>query len=220
MVTTRIRLSTLVPIVFVVLVTARPAFAGPPLLCHPFDIDGAASLPWGTGVSWSAERADYDLSRLVADTEALLTPVTPVIVRMETLRRAAIYASRERKVATALLAKLTEKVHATNRAERADALAYLDAAYIIEAFRQIGTFGARSAFGSRAPVMRDLVKDLDGYALVQKSLLAQPGHPALEFAAALIASDRNRAASRAHAARARAGADRDPLLARNLKQLT
>ena len=25
------------------------AFAGPPLLCHPFDTGGAASLPWGKG---------------------------------------------------------------------------------------------------------------------------------------------------------------------------
>jgi hypothetical protein len=206
--------------VLVSAIGARPTFAGPPLLCHPFDVNGAQSLPWGTGASWSAERADYDVSRLVADTEALLTPSMPVIVRMETLRRAAIYASRDQKVASALLTTLTNRVHAANRTKDPGAFAYLDAAYLIEALRQVGMLGESSAFRDRAPVMRELVKDLDGYALMQKSLLVQPGDPALEFAAALIASDRNRAAYQAHAARARAGAARDPLLARNLKQLT
>ena len=27
---------------------ATPAFAGPPLLCHPFEIGTARSLPWGS----------------------------------------------------------------------------------------------------------------------------------------------------------------------------
>ena len=199
---------------------ARPVFAGPPLLCHPFDIDGARSLPWGSSASWSAAQADYDLSRLAADTQALLTPSTPVIVRMETLRRAAIYASRDQKVAANLLAALTSQVHAANRSGKSDPLAYLDAAYLIEALRQIGMLEQSSELRTRAPLMRELVKDLDGYAMVQKSLLVRPGDPSLEFAAALIASDRNRAAYQAHAERARAGASRDPLLARNLKQLT
>src|SRR3954468_707412 len=76
---------------------AQPAFAGPPLLCHAFDIGAANSLPWTTtaGAAWYEGQAGYDLQRLSTDTEALLTPSTPVIERMETLRRAAIYASRD-----------------------------------------------------------------------------------------------------------------------------
>lgn len=218
MATGRIRIPVLVPILFLTLVTARAAVAGPPLLCHPFDVNGARSLPWGS--SWSAERADYDLSRLVAETGTLLTPATPVIVRMETLRRAAIYASRDRQVATNLLTTLTDKLHGSNRNKDADALAYLDAAYIIEAFRQIGRYGQADIFRDRAPIVRELINGLDGYALVQKSLLVRPNDPALEFAAALIASDRNRTAYQSHAQRARAGAASDALLARNLKHLT
>lgn len=202
------------------LIFAPAALAGPPLLCHPFDISGAQSLPWGNDQSWSAERPDYDVSRLVADTEKLLVPGTPVIVRMETLRRAALYASRDPKVASSLLTTLTGKVHASNRAKSPDALAYLDAAYIIEALRQVGMLGEARGFADRAPAMRDLVKDLDGYALIQKSLLVQPDDPSLEFAAALIASDRHRGAYQQHADRARAGAKKDALLAKNLRQLT
>jgi hypothetical protein len=203
-----------------VLVSAGPALAGPPLLCHPFDIGGAASLPWGNPSSWTAERADYDVSRLVADTGKMLAPATPVIVRMETLRRAAIYASRDAKVAAALLTTLTDRVHTSNQSKAPDALAYFDAAYLIEAFRQIGMFSQADIFRDRAARVRGLVEKLDGYALIQKSLVFQPGNPALEFAAALIASDRHRGAYQQHAERARAGAEKDPLLARNLKQLT
>jgi hypothetical protein len=215
-----IRKSILVSSVFLALVSARPAFAGPPLLCHPFDIDGARSLPWTDPSSWTGERADYDVSRLVADTEKFLGPQTPVIVRMETLRRAAMYASRDAKVAEGLLMALTNRVHASNRAKTADALAYFDAAYMIEAFRQIGMFAQADIFRDRAANVRGLVENLDGYALIQKSLQFQPGNPSLEFAAALIASDRHRGAYQQHAQRARAGADKDALLAKNLKQLT
>ena len=80
--------------------------AGPPLLCHPFDIGSAASLPWNGTSSWFDGKPDYRLSGLVSDTEALLVPSTPVVVRMETLRRAAIYASRDPQVASALLERL------------------------------------------------------------------------------------------------------------------
>ena len=67
-------------------VITTPAFAGPPLLCHPFDVGNARSLPWD-GTQWWRGRTDYKLANLQADTEALLTPTTPIIVRMETLRR-------------------------------------------------------------------------------------------------------------------------------------
>ena len=32
-----------------VLLVPATSIAGPPLLCHPFDTGGAASLPWGDG---------------------------------------------------------------------------------------------------------------------------------------------------------------------------
>ncbi len=35
------------------LLVVGPAFAGPPLLCHPFDIGSSRSLPWDGSSSWS-----------------------------------------------------------------------------------------------------------------------------------------------------------------------
>ena len=68
----------------------------------------------------------------------------------------------------------------------------------------------------RRAAVRDLVANADGPALIEKSLQARPDDPALEFAAALIMADKDRAAYERHAAKARAGASRDPLLARNI----
>src|SRR5215468_11820370 len=68
----------------------RPALAGPVLICKSYEIGAAKSLPWG-GSDWRTVKPDYDIDRLVDDTLALLTPETPVIARMETLRRAVIY---------------------------------------------------------------------------------------------------------------------------------
>src|SRR6185295_6706757 len=80
------------------LFAARPALAGPPLLCFPFDIGAARSLPMGAG-NWHATDPAYNVAHLVDDTLALLTPQTPVLVRMETLRRATIYAATDATVA-------------------------------------------------------------------------------------------------------------------------
>src|SRR5512145_3147906 len=96
---------TVLPAVLVV-AFATAALAGPPLLCHPYDIGNARSLPWDGSRGWSGDLPDYKLERLIADTEALLTPSTPVIVRMETLRRASLYASRDRVIALQLLTRL------------------------------------------------------------------------------------------------------------------
>jgi hypothetical protein len=188
---------------------ASPVFAGPPLLCHPFEIGSARSLPWGSGTDWSQGKADYDLSHLTADTTALLQGA-PVVVRMETLRRAALYASRDRGVAAQLLSRLTE------RTRGGDALAWFDAAYLTEALRQIGSLGHSGPFRDSAPQMAELVKNIDGVAMIDKAILLKPDDPGLEFAAALINAGKSRALYIEHAKRAQAGASRDELVARNL----
>src|SRR6202035_4092176 len=67
---------------------------GPPLICHAVDIGSAQSLPW-TSSGWNLSgQENYDVSHLVPDTLALLGPSTPVLVRMETLRRATLYAQQ------------------------------------------------------------------------------------------------------------------------------
>jgi hypothetical protein len=202
------------------LALARPALAGPPLLCHPFDIGMARSLPWGGTASWFDGKADYTVANLVADTEALLTPSTPVIVRMETLRRASIYASRDAKIASALLERLTAKAQASKASGQPDPLALLDAAYVTEALRQVTMIGGISGFKDQVNGIKDVIGNADGWQYIKASLAAQPDDPALEFAAALIAADKDRAAYRGHAQRARAGAAKDALLAKNLSHIS
>src|SRR6188474_2811074 len=96
--------------------------AGTPLICHPYAIGAAKSLPGSDG-DWKGVNPNYDRTHLVRDTLALLTPETPIIVRMETLRRAAIYATagmrgwgdksgfsaEDRANTSALLEKLQER---------------------------------------------------------------------------------------------------------------
>ena len=73
------------------------AFAGPPLICHPIEIGQAKSLPW---VDFNHKGSmDYDLKNLSRDTLAILNSRTPVLVRMETLRRATIYARMDQLTA-------------------------------------------------------------------------------------------------------------------------
>jgi hypothetical protein len=86
------------------LAVSTAATAGPPLICHPFDAGPAAVLPWGQGPGWNTPDRSYDVERLTADTLRLLSPEAPVRARMENLRRATIYASKDRRVAAELLA--------------------------------------------------------------------------------------------------------------------
>jgi hypothetical protein len=210
-----------------VLGLARPALAGPPLLCHPYEIGAAKSLPW-QGHDWWPGRDDYKVANLVADTQALLTPDTPVIVRMETLRRAAIYAMRDRNVATQLLGTIVKRAHGLERAGQPDALAWLDAAYITEALRQVeqlASMSDNSPFRDGVKAVQGLTAGADGYVFILKSLAVRPGDPSIEFAAALIAAretgrNGNSPTYEQHARKARAGAKQDALLARNLSHIS
>jgi hypothetical protein len=204
-------------------VAAAPALAGPPLLCHPYDIGTAQSLPWGDtndNRNWFQGRNGYDIQHLVSDTEALLTPSTPVIVRMETLRRAVLYASKDLTVTRTLLRRMSERAAAAESAGQPAALAYLDAAYVTEAIHEVGMLGDMSEFRDRASALRDLAPAGAGYILIQKGLTVTPDDPAMHFAAALIAAGTNRQAYLAHATKARAGATANALLARNIQHVS
>jgi hypothetical protein len=200
---------------------AVPAVAGPPLLCHPFDIGAAASLPWDGSKAFWQGRADYRIANVVLDTEALLTPAAPVIVRMETLRRAAIYASADSEIAARLHSRLKARMQQADAGGRTDALATFDFAYLTETYRQIAELDRfMSEFQGRAPALRRIIADTDGYALVTRSLALRADDPSMEFAAALMRGRRDDGAFRMHAAKARAGASRDPLLARNIGHIS
>ncbi len=200
------------------LAVAAPALAGPPLLCHPFDIGAARSLPWDGKAGWSQGRGDYPIAQLVGDTEAILQPGTTVIVRMETLRRAAIYASQDPAVASALVEKLS--VNARGTKAGSDAAAPLDAAYFIEALHQITTLGQASEFRDRIPGLKRVLAEHDAAPFVAQAVHARPSDPVVAFAAALIMMGKDKQAYGLYATRARAGAAQDALLARNIGHLS
>ena len=207
---------------FALFTTVAPALAGPPLLCHPFDIGDARSLPWD-GREWSQGRRDYNVANLVADTEAILTPTAPVIVRMETLRRAALYASLDGKVAAQLLQTLNARAAAAERAgssSPAAAMALFDAGYLTETYRQISQLGRFDGLGTRSATIAGVIGKASGKTLMDRTIALRPDDGAIQFAAALVAASSDKTAYAQHAAKAREGASKDPLLARNIKQLS
>jgi hypothetical protein len=113
---------------------AAPALAGPPFICHAFDLRGHQSLPWGspTAQNWNNPDPSYDVARLEADVTRLLATAMPVSARMETLRRATIYASRDRAIAGTLLKSLEARAKANPN----DANALFDAGFLTEAYGQ------------------------------------------------------------------------------------
>ena len=137
---------------FVLTTLTIPSIAGPPLICHPFEIGEAKSIAWN-GRQWRDVKKDYDLNQLVPDVMAILETDAPVLVRMETMRRAAVYAvwslrdhkvgfdPKGERVALALLEKILVRKNAAEARgfkTNADKLALFDAGYLIETYKYIG----------------------------------------------------------------------------------
>ena len=179
------------------------AQAGPPLICHPIEIGQAKSLPW---IDWNQKGTrGYDLKNLTRDTLAILDSSAPVLLRMETLRRATIYARQDPQVAKELLTRLQARAATSTDSGLSEALAWFDVGYLIETYQQwIGKAEPNPAAG------------LDGYAWVKKAVRLRGQDPEMEFAAALITLTGPESDHREHARKAMAGAGNDPLLAQNL----
>ncbi len=178
-------------------------WAGPPLVCFPFETENSRSLPWG-GAGWHESRPDYDTAKLAADTLALLQPETPVITRMETLRRSALYGIRDQQAAISVMGAL--KTRMLEAKGTPAALAQFDLGYFVETYRQA------------LPILKRPVTapSIDGYALVQQAI-DKTGNPEMEFAAALMSSTKtSKNQQMRHLQRAAAGAQEGSLLARNL----
>jgi hypothetical protein len=183
------------------------AEAGPPLICHPFETESVTLLPWGPGPGWNSPDRSYDVQRLTADTLRLLTPATPVLARMEIMRRATIYAGQDRKVAAALLKAVAGRAKGVAPDSR-DPMPLFDAGYLIETYRQNEhSAGWNMLAGAEA---------VDGYDLVRKALQLAGQNAEMEFAASLM---KDGAVAAEHRRRAVAGAARDSLLARNIAKL-
>jgi len=189
----------------VLLLLATAALAGPPLICHAFDIGTAKSLPW-ISHDWNLNGGEnYDTSHLAADTQAILSADSTILVHMETLRRATLYARKDQHAAKELFVKLFMATKNTQSDRNAAALAYFDAGYLAETYKQWLGEQTNPAHG------------LDGYALVKEAIHLRGGSdPQMEFAAALIGLNGPAPDQREFAQKAIAGAAKDSLLARNL----
>src|SRR6267378_2693472 len=186
--------------------------AGPPLICHTIEIGQAKSLPW-ISHSWNLSGGEnYDTKNLVRDTLEILAPDTPVLVRMETLRRATLYARQDPVAAKELLARLHARATSAESSGHPDALAWFDVGYLAETYKQwIGQKWMRVSKDEQNPAA-----GVDGYALVKKALGLRGPDAQMEFAAALITLSGPQEEHRRHALKAIAGAKTDPLLAQNL----
>ena len=155
---------------------ASPALAGPPLVCFPFDIGTARSLPWAPDTGWKGLRDDYDLTKLTSDTTSICPHPRqswsgwkhcggPRCTRRATKRR------------EGLLDWIEPARRRGNRQRQPRALALFDAGYLIEVYKQLTPISAKTG---------ELAASLDGYAMVRQSLALSGNDPAIEFAAALM----------------------------------
>ena len=196
------------------LTIAAAAEAGPPLICHPFDTGSASVLPWGTGPGWNTPDPAYDVRRLTADTLRLLDTKTPILARMENLRRATIYASRDRRVAAELLSAVLARALSAAAQGSGDPLAWFDAGHLVESYRQASHIYKWDMLSGRDGVaLARRPEAIDGYRYVQKALELIGPSAEMEYAASLMTEG---AVSAAHRLRAEAGAPSGSLLARNL----
>jgi hypothetical protein len=198
-----------------VLGLAATAQAGPPLICHAISIGGAASLPWSSsGQAWDGDTG-YDVRNLAHDTLSILDSDPSVLVHMETLRRATIYARRDPRVAKELLTRLYSRATKSDTAGKPDAIAWFDAGYLAESYKEW--------IGLDLPHMTDGLRNdpnpaagLDGYAWVKKAIRLRGDDAEMEFAAALITLEGPARDHWIHVRKAIAGANGDALLAENL----
>lgn len=181
----------------VVLLVPATSEAGAPLICQTFQTGASSVLPWGDGSDWNTLHGRYDIQRLTADTMRLLSSHAPVIARMENLRRATLYAAKDARVASELLAALLARAEAPG----AGAHALFDAGYLIESYKQSSTMN------------RGVAPSRNGYALVTRALALVGTDAEMEFAASLMTSG---ATSAEHRRRAVSGATNGSLLARNI----
>jgi hypothetical protein len=196
-------LSQLVVGVAAVFALTSVAFAGPPMICHALEIGSAKTLPW-VDLNYHKGDGKYNLNALSQDTLAILDSGAPVLVRMETLRRATIYARQDPQVAKELITRLEARASKPD-GSAAGALAWFDFGYLIETYKQ--WMGEREANPAR---------NLDGYAWVERAIGARGADAEMEFGAALITLKGPSDLHQAHVRKALEGAKSDALLARNM----
>jgi hypothetical protein len=187
------------------LVLVNLAVAGPPLICHSFDIGNAKSLPW-ISHDWNLSGGEnYDTRNLANDTLDILDGSKVALVHMETLRRATLYARKDSVAAKQLLLKIVARAKSKENLSSPDAFALFDAAYLSEAYKQwMGEKGDNPADA------------IDGYPWMKRAIQLRANDPQMQFAAALITLRGPQDDHQEYTQKALAGGKSDELLARNL----
>ena len=188
---------------------ATPVLAGPPLICFPFQTDGGKLIAWGAGSGWNTPDHSYDIKKLIADTDAVLTADAPVLTRMENMRRATIYAMRDPQIAQHLLKTVMTRALGTTT----DSRAWFDAGYLIESYKQAVHLRSSGNPELRAWAAVDETIRVDGYNWVKKAMAMTAPSAEMEFAASLMTQG---TVASSHRAKAAAAAPRGSLVARNI----
>lgn len=178
--------------VLAALAVSLTALAGSPLLCHPISVNADQSLPWGKDAF--TRSGSYDAARLVNDTLNALGRQTPVLTRMETLRRATLYIDKDTEIADDLMGSLMSRIVNADAAGKPDSLAWFDAGYLAACLQQSG---ARTSFGPALGKDRSAAS-IPGYSWVVKAIDISGGNTSMELAAALITVDHRVPEHRAH----------------------
>ena len=122
---------------------------------------------------------------------------------METLRRAAVYAGKDRAAGLELAGHLIARALASEGKGQNDRLAVFDAGYVVESMKQMSHITSVPTLAS-----------VDGYDWVKRSLPGLQDKLAAEYALGLIKADSSW--PNEHMRRAVAGAREGTLLAQNL----
>ena len=161
----------------VLMAPSGAAAAERPLIVRAFDIGDAKSLPWADPARWDAVAPAYNLDSLAGDALALLVPETPLIVHMETLRRAVVYSRKDPRVVRQLQALLDTRVRVAEEDGKADVPALFDLGYLVEASKQA------------AWLHWDVFAEPNGYALLRRAMRAGGTTAEMEFAGALMLAE-------------------------------
>ncbi len=150
--------------------TAIPAVAGPPLICHAIDIGSQRSLPWLPTDRWNGADPTYNVVRLIEDTLEILAPNVPLQVRMETLRRAAIYSAREEGLSDRLAVRLVARAMDAQAAGTPDPSAWFDAGYFVETLRDAAKIYPKLQGPERDAWMIRTDPQIDGLAWIRTAI--------------------------------------------------
>lgn len=193
------------------LVAAAPALAGPPMICMEFQCDEVA-IPLGDNSL--QPKKGFNTRKLPERTADALDKADSVIERMETIRRAAIYAARANGSTEDVFNALAWR--ALNAEVSGDTRAYADALF------DAGYFAATMAnFGEKIDGSPAASQGLAGYAWITRAIELSDDDASMHFAASLATHPVMRSSKRDlfehHVAMASLGIETDPVLARNLQ---